>query len=350
MLANFPAAVSLFYFLQGYKNADTLSVGDGYWVNMPSAQTDTIQVVPALACTLDAPVGWSMIGTIYGGVAVADIQQTPDKNVISIFGFDSSGYKGVSLDAGILAQGAGYWVNLRQVGQLLMQSHQDGAGRGIAVEETEFKGPILWAESGAHRQVLHLGVPANRVVELPPLPPAGALDARVRVGEVDTWQIPETMGSDEYELRVQGEAVTLGWNVPAEAEGWWELVIDGHVVPLSGTGTVELGDTGAPAHLQLRYLGVMSPAYRLAPNYPNPFNTATTIRYEVGGRARVSLRVYEITGQLVRQLVSETQGAGLHQVVWDGRNAGGVAVSSGVYFYELRAGTFRAVRKMVLMK
>ena len=90
--------------------------------------------------------------------------------------------------------------------------------------------------------------------------------------------------------------------------------------------------------------------YSLHPNYPNPFNPETTIRYELKESGPVSLRIYDITGQLVRELVADEQLAGHHQAVWDGRNASGQSVATGAYLYELGAGQLRIVRKMVLMK
>ena len=64
----------------------------------------------------------------------------------------------------------------------------------------------------------------------------------------------------------------------------------------------------------------------------------------------MSLRIHDVTGQLVRQLVAGEQPAGRHQVEWDGRNDRGKRVASGVYFCELRAGDDLAVQRMLLMK
>ena len=64
----------------------------------------------------------------------------------------------------------------------------------------------------------------------------------------------------------------------------------------------------------------------------------------------VRLRIYDVTGQIVRELVRDSRMAGSYSVVWDGRNADGDRVANSVYFYELRTGDFRAIRKMLLMK
>jgi hypothetical protein len=86
-------------------------------------------------------------------------------------------------------------------------------------------------------------------------------------------------------------------------------------------------------------------------NYPNPFNPATTIRYQVARTGPVSLKVYNVSGQLVRTLVDGRVDAGvLHEARWQGVNDAGQSVSSGVYFYKLVAGDFVETRKMVLLK
>ena len=91
-------------------------------------------------------------------------------------------------------------------------------------------------------------------------------------------------------------------------------------------------------------------SHALAQNHPNPFNPETTIRYDVPSEGPVSLVVYDLMGQTVRVLVDGDQVAGRHRVVWDGRDALGRAVGSGIYLCRMEAGAYRAVRRMVLMK
>ena len=93
----------------------------------------------------------------------------------------------------------------------------------------------------------------------------------------------------------------------------------------------------------------------LLPNYPNPFNPETWIPYELSEPADVTLTIYAANGQIVRQLPLGHQSAGTYQsrdraVYWDGRNAVGEPVASGVYFYTLTAGDFTATRKMLIRK
>lgn len=96
--------------------------------------------------------------------------------------------------------------------------------------------------------------------------------------------------------------------------------------------------------------GVMPTEYRLAQNFPNPFNPTTTIEFSVPNAADVSLQVFNIQGQLVRTLVSARLSAGVHHVEWDGLTDSGTAVGTGLYLYRMVANDFVATQKMILMK
>jgi hypothetical protein len=85
-------------------------------------------------------------------------------------------------------------------------------------------------------------------------------------------------------------------------------------------------------------------------NTPNPFNPATTIKYDLAQPREVILEIFDMLGHRVRTLVSEHQQAGRYEVSWDGRDEQGRAVSSGVFIYQLRAGSFMQTRKMVLLQ
>ncbi len=90
--------------------------------------------------------------------------------------------------------------------------------------------------------------------------------------------------------------------------------------------------------------------YTLDQNFPNPFNPTTTIRFALPEAATVSLKVYNIRGQLVRTLFSGIFEAGFHDFLWDATNDNGIKVSSGVYFYEIKTREFIQVKKMLLIE
>jgi hypothetical protein len=89
---------------------------------------------------------------------------------------------------------------------------------------------------------------------------------------------------------------------------------------------------------------------KLLPNAPNPFNQMTTIKYQLTKPGKVSIKVYNAAGQLVRILVDEPQAAGRHSSQWNGRDEQGMEVSSGIYLYRLEAGGEAATGRMAIVK
>jgi len=92
-------------------------------------------------------------------------------------------------------------------------------------------------------------------------------------------------------------------------------------------------------------------AFALGQNYPNPFNPTTVIDYDVpAGGGKVTLRIYDACGRLVRTLRDDVEKPGRKSVTWDGRNNNGQRASTGVYFYRMTAPGFERTLKMVIMR
>jgi len=90
--------------------------------------------------------------------------------------------------------------------------------------------------------------------------------------------------------------------------------------------------------------------FSLEPNFPNPFNPSTTIRFTLPAPGHVRLAIFDVAGRRVAELVDRSLGGGPHTMVWDGKDTRGRRVESGVYFYRLETPEGRASRKMVLIK
>jgi hypothetical protein len=88
----------------------------------------------------------------------------------------------------------------------------------------------------------------------------------------------------------------------------------------------------------------------LSQNSPNPFSASTRIVFGLREAADVRVRIYDVAGRLVRDLVDSHFAASRHVVAWDGRDDAGRAVASGMYFYRIDAGTFVQTRKLLLMR
>ncbi len=91
-------------------------------------------------------------------------------------------------------------------------------------------------------------------------------------------------------------------------------------------------------------------APRLDNAKPCPFNPSTTISYHLPTAQYVELRIFDASGRLVKHLVAENMPAGEHIVRWDGTNDAGIRVASGVFLYQLRAGSYVETKKMALLK
>jgi hypothetical protein len=158
----------------------------------------------------------------------------------------------------------------------------------------------------------------------------------------DFDRYPDPYTGDHFEDdAVSADVVSPGWN---------ELIFfggpnQGRSIDLAFVITGDSVLTGVDSDE-----GGVPQSYRLLQNYPNPFNPNTTIRYELPQQSKVHLAVYNIRGQLVRVLFDGSRPLGPHEVTWDGKDASGTLVASGVYFYRLTAGTFVQTKKMVLLK
>jgi hypothetical protein len=99
--------------------------------------------------------------------------------------------------------------------------------------------------------------------------------------------------------------------------------------------------------------------FALLPNYPNPFSPvlaglsaagATQIVYRLPHREKVQLKIFNVLGQRVRELLNASRESGQHTVLWDGTDDAGRRVAAGVYILHMRAGTFTAARRLTLMR
>jgi hypothetical protein len=151
-----------------------------------------------------------------------------------------------------------------------------------------------------------------------------------------------------YSLPVGGSAIyTLSFTAPDPVvEINAEIIITSNdsanpavMIPVHVTSGVPNDDPG------------ISPLVtRLEGNYPNPFNPETAIRFSTRENGHVRLTVYNLKGQLVRNLVDNDLEAGNHRVIWNGRDNGGRAVSSGIYLYRMETPGYSNTMKMMLMK
>ena len=154
--------------------------------------------------------------------------------------------------------------------------------------------------------------------------------------------------------------------VVVNAASQLELAIDIHtsLTPDQGDITVRVEEWNTPSSfftesftastmaIKIRHSLPLTGEYRLYTNYPNPFNPSTTIPFEIGGKKtqRTLIVVYNVVGQMIKKIFDGHLTPGVHQVNWDGRDALGRSLSSGIYFIELRTEEQFMMGKMFLLK
>ena len=90
--------------------------------------------------------------------------------------------------------------------------------------------------------------------------------------------------------------------------------------------------------------------FEISQNYPNPFNPSTTIKYALPVETDVQITVFDSNGNRVASLADNHQNPGTSTITWSGKNESGTSVSSGVYYYSVKAGNYVKTNKMILMK
>ena len=110
-------------------------------------------------------------------------------------------------------------------------------------------------------------------------------------------------------------------------------------------GTIFKTTTGGGATLVEQNESTKPQKFALLQNYPNPFNPTTAISYQLSAFSHVNLKVFDMLGRKVATLVKEVKPAGTYNLQWDASN-----FPSGIYFYQLTAGGFTQIKKMVLVK
>ncbi|MBN1542026.1 right-handed parallel beta-helix repeat-containing protein [candidate division KSB1 bacterium] len=146
-----------------------------------------------------------------------------------------------------------------------------------------------------------------------------------------------------------GEIDSLGSFRAGTTEGWFEVTAADTSGANRGSAWVNIAATTAVQPQPAQEAGVPQ-HFALHPNYPNPFNPQTVIRFDLPRQGRVVLSVIDVLGKEVRVLADQEFTAGSHSALWDGRDSGGREVAAGLYFYVMQAEGFRQVRKALYLK
>ncbi|MFN3873920.1 MAG: carbohydrate-binding protein, partial [Ignavibacterium sp.] len=156
-------------------------------------------------------------------------------------------------------------------------------------------------------------------------------------------------------MRLNGQVLGNLINVP-NTGGWqnWQLVSLNNVFLPNGTHQLETRFYNGGfnfSHIEFELISsdveesIQTLEYKLEQNYPNPFNPGTIIKYSLAESGKVSLKVFDLLGNLISVLVDDYMDSGNHQIKFDAQN-----LSAGVYYYRLECGSFSSTKKLVLIK
>jgi hypothetical protein len=154
-----------------------------------------------------------------------------------------------------------------------------------------------------------------------------------------TWTVYETSKNPGfYIVRMVADSIGL---VYLAGEAGIAYTLRGAIINGTRYGTIT--DVESPH-------SALPNEFSLGQNYPNPFNPATTITFKLPREANVTLEVYDVLGREIRTLATGVLRPGAHNYTWDGKDAKGTQVPSGVYFYQLRTDGFIQTKAMMLLK
>jgi hypothetical protein len=197
------------------------------------------------------------------------------------------------------------------------------------------------------------------------------LDFSAKIGE--SWQVKASDGRSEWTVHLQSKTDTVivpagtftdcyrFWFQFAGADNDWVEWYAPSVGPvkriLYGFAVIEYPLISAfvngfylPTKINESQVSSNPEQFHLYPNYPNPFNTSTVIRYDISELSFVSLEIYNLLGHRVKILVHSVQIPGQYQFFWDGRNEGGDLIPTGIYLCRLQAGSQKSVKKIAFIK
>ncbi|MFH1567604.1 MAG: FlgD immunoglobulin-like domain containing protein [Gemmatimonadota bacterium] len=263
----------------------------------------------------------------------------------------------------------------RVVSLLDSLSRQPAGGHHITVLAHEFfphGHPELWhvadrleeciAWLSGHGYQPRLAADDAFLADLPPAPP---VDVRVEAGAgqaVVRWHHARPGDGLQYRVVARDRLVPrVGWTTVGQTA---DLSLRVEAAPPNQVYRVFAVDRrgrwsgGSHAVAQVSSWGMnakRAPAaapgqFSVSPNYPNPFNLGTSIRFELAEAGEVELSVYDLRGNRVAQLAAGWHAAGVHELSWDGRDSDGQRVATGSYLYRLRQGAETATRRLMVLK
>ncbi|MCF7805838.1 MAG: M6 family metalloprotease domain-containing protein [Candidatus Marinimicrobia bacterium] len=335
---------------------DSVDHRHGYWLRIDSEDTLTVEgppVSPQTALPLDK--GWNTVSYLPTNAdSLRNGFQSIMDNLVVALGYNGGG---LTFDPSLpdylntlntVKPQSGYWVKLDTADTLVYPQNQAATGpqlladQSVSVSEKSQVTPTnSWMGLYAKDMTVD-GQPIAVGTQVHAIDKDGVICGETTVKRKGTFGIMPIYKDDPAtkvdEGAEPGEAVTIRFGdykspVTVEWSEFGDIMDYNQVVTSTGKELRSLPDK-----------------YDITQNYPNPFNPETQIDYQLPEESNVTIAVYDLLGQKVATLKNGNQKAGYYSVKWNGTNDRGQKLSSGVYFYQIRAGDFQKTRKMLFLK
>ncbi|MFA6618327.1 MAG: T9SS type A sorting domain-containing protein [Candidatus Neomarinimicrobiota bacterium] len=383
------------YFNGHYRFADVLKEASGYWLGLLSAGRVDVEGEPLTeAYDLALESGWNLVSNPLlidvdvdsllfkkGEMIKTHREALTAAWINSIYACDAPEHGYYVPEAMEFCRG--YWLSvLTEDLWVQFPLHRKALPLPALLQKKSSTNALIdfIAESGTQRNdMLRIGILPEASSEFdpafdaiaPPTPPSDEYlelyvprpDLTTVLGNHfvrDIRGTPTEVSYEEWKIKLNAgsEPITLSWSLGTLPEGMQaSIALEGEAEFRDMETLTEITITNAQniiVRMGINVVGIaneMIPSvYILESNYPNPFNPSTTISYALPEVSKVNLSIYDLNGRLVRTLVNAEEGPGYKQLIWNGRNDAGDALSSGVYLYRLEAGEFIQTRKMLFLK
>ncbi len=346
----------------GYVPESMLENGVGYYVKFNSDKDliyagDFVEQYGTEVCA-----DWNIVGSISEDVPIStNVCLFPGANSFtSSFFIYQNGYQLTNT----IKSGMGHWIKVAMDGGLLVYIDpiECDTESQESIEEETMDHFIVTDANGKQQDLyvanldLNPSLGGTDLTMPPPLPEVG-FDARFEAGEFIKPVSPDS-GVVELVIDIETQAypVNVSWELNPENGIEYSIVTEGMGKESNSARISHSGSTTLTSSSNGKFLlnaqanksigeDNLPTVYSLEQNYPNPFNPVTQIRYSVAKDELEKIKVYGVLGNEVATLVNSQQQSGSYEISWDASN-----FASGIYFYQLKAGNFIAIKKMILIK
>ncbi|MBN1755366.1 T9SS type A sorting domain-containing protein [bacterium] len=346
-----------------YDMVDQIEPGKAYFINVPQSQAYSYRGIPVNKYSIDLETGWNMIGGLSGYPVPwsALITVPPDALMPgSMYYYDNPSESYISTYT--LEPGTGNWVYVNSPCRLTVDSdlliardipetpqprYPEWQGI-INIQQDETGTQLLF---GFHSKASTGYDPYFDRIAPPPNPGREWQSYLINSGQIREY-LNDIKPSNlpEWELLLNGSGEFLvSFDLGQFPEGYIPYIIAGdNVIDLLQTNSLIL--TQGIYRLWLEGGAPLPICFSMDQNFPNPFNSSTTIKFSIPEKSEVSMGIYNILGERVRTLLNDHLERGYYTLRWDGKNDHRENVATGIYYVKLNWQEEQKINKMILLK